>query len=110
MPRLRTGVGLLAVVCLVTSAYGQWIGRPEPEWEKRFQVWVADPHLKVYPNSFGRDLNNRDIEVQACRNEWIIVQLGVRSPLPVNSLTVTPGDLVSESGGKIHATQVRRSA
>ena len=107
MPRLRTGVGLLAVVCLVTSAYGQWIGRPEPEWEKRFQVWVADPHLKVYPNSFGRDLNKRDIEVQACRNEWIIVQLGVRSPLPVNSLTVTPGDLVSESGGKIDATQVR---
>jgi hypothetical protein len=107
MPRFRTGFGVLAVVCVVTSAYGQWIGRPEPEWEKGFQAWVADPHLKVYPNSFGRDLKKRDIEVQACRNEWALVQLGVRSPLPVNSLSVTPGDLVSEGGGKINATQVR---
>jgi hypothetical protein len=69
-------------------AFAQWIGRPAPGWEKEFQAWVADVHKRVYPNSFGRDLQNRRIDLQACRNEFVAFQLGVRSPEPVRNLSV----------------------
>ena len=76
MPHTRIILTLLTALGLAGPAYGQWIGRPEPVWEKEFQAWVADPHMKVFPGSFGRNLSNRQIEVQACRNEWVIVQPG----------------------------------
>jgi hypothetical protein len=107
MPRVRTILGIFAVMFVVNAAHGQWIGRPEPQWEKRFQAWVSDPHIKVYPGSFGRDLARRDIDVQACRNEWVIVQLGVRSPVSLKSVSVKTTDLASSGGGRIGADRVR---
>jgi sialidase-1 len=98
---------VLGIFCLVASVSGQWIGRPEPKWEKTFQAWVADPHKKIFPNSFGRDLTKRQIEVQVCRNEWVIIQLGVRSPNAVQALSVRTGDLTSSGGGKIASQQMR---
>jgi len=98
---------LLTAFGLAAFAYGQWIGRPEPDWEKGFQAWLADPHTKIFPSSFGRDLTRRQIEVQACRNEWVIVQLGVRSPLPVEVLSLRVGDLTSTVNGKIMSRLVR---
>jgi Domain of unknown function (DUF4091)/Family of unknown function (DUF6067) len=79
-------------------AFGQWVGRPEPEWEERFQAWVASPQQHVYPNSFGRDLARRTIDVQACRNEDAIIQLGLRSPAAVASVSVRAGNLAK--GGR----------
>jgi hypothetical protein len=73
---------------LSVPALAQWIGRAAPSWEKEFQAWVADIHKRVYPNSFGRDLQNRRIELQACRNEFVAFQLGVRSPDLVRGLAV----------------------
>ncbi len=101
MPRAKIISTLLSIFSLVASSSGQWIGRPEPEWEKKFQVWLADPHKKIFPNSFGRDLTKRQIEVQACRNEWVIIQLGVRSPDAVQTLFVRTGGLTSTGGGTI---------
>lgn len=100
-------LGLLVVLCVDYPLNAQWIGRPEPKWEKTFQAWVADPHKKIYPNSFGRDLTKRQIEVQVCRNEWVIVQLGARSPLPVKALSLRTGDLTSTGGKKISSKLVR---
>ncbi len=106
---LRTKIALLLIVVfgLVVSARAQWIGRAEPEWEKSFQAWVSNPHMKIFPGSFGRDLTKRQVEVQACRNEWVIVQLGVRSPVPVNTLSLRAGDLTSTGGGKINSKLIR---
>ncbi len=92
------------LICL--PAMSQWFGRAAPSWEKEFQVWVADIHKRVYPNSFGRDLEARHIEIQACRNEFVSFQLGVRSPEPVTSLSIRASDLVS-AGGKIDSTSIR---
>ena len=97
----------LTLFCLGTSASAQWIGRPEPEWEKKFQAWIADPHKKVFPNSFGRDLAKRQIELQACRNEWVIIQLGVRSPDAVQTLSLHADGLVSPGGSKMGAELIR---
>lgn len=108
MPRKRL---LLFVVSIALfsrcETFGQWIGRPEPAWEKTFQTWVADPHKKVYPNSFGRDLARRQIELQACRNEWVIIQLGVRSPQAVKSLSVRASELSTADGEKIGSNLIR---
>jgi hypothetical protein len=98
-------VGLM--VGLSPCLHAQWIGRPEPAWEKEFQVWVADPHLKVFPNSFARDLAKRLIELRGCRNEWVIIQLGVRSPEAIGSVSVHAKDLVSASGARIPARHFR---
>ena len=101
---------LLLLFCLLLSASpmaGQWIGRPAPEWDAKFQAWVGSPHLKVFPNSFGRDLTKRTVELQACRNEWVIVQLGVRSPEPVRAISVRAGDLISPAGNRIPASAIR---
>ena len=98
---------VLGIFCFAASSSGQWIGRPEPEWEKKFQAWVADPHKKIFPNSFGRELKGRQIEVQACRNEWVIIQLGVRSPEAVHSLSIRTGDLKSTEGGAIASKLMR---
>src|SRR4051794_29856890 len=59
---MRTGLTCL-LLSLSTAASAQWIGRPAPAWENEFQAWVADVHKHVYPNSFGRDLQNRKIEL-----------------------------------------------
>ena len=108
MARRRVLLLLLNIALLSPcEAFGQWIGRPEPAWEKTFQAWVADPHKKIYPNSFGRDLAKRLIELQACRNEWAIIQLGVRSPQAVETLSVHTGDLTSDGGGKIASKLMR---
>ena len=95
-----------SVLCLLPPASGQWIGRPEPAWEKKFQVWVADVHKHVYPNGFGRDLAKRQIEVQACRNEHVLIQLGARSPEPARKLAVRPSAL-SGPDGEIDASAIR---
>jgi hypothetical protein len=95
--RMRTALRL-SLLLVSLPAFTQWIGRPAPEWEKEFQAWVADVHKHVYPNSFGRDLQHRQIEMQACRNEFVSLQLGVRSPEPVLVLTVRVSDLASPSG------------
>jgi hypothetical protein len=88
-------------------ASGQWIGRPEPAWEKTFQSWIADPHKRVYPGSFGRDLTVREVQLSACRNEFVIVQLGVRSPEAVERLSLETSDLVSATGGKLPSRLIR---
>ncbi|HUJ51037.1 MAG TPA: glycoside hydrolase domain-containing protein [Bryobacteraceae bacterium] len=75
-------------------ALAQWIGRPAPQWEDKFQVWIADVHQRVYPNSFGRNLDERQIQIQACRNEFVAFQLAVRSPEPVQDLRVRASDMV----------------
>jgi hypothetical protein len=93
--------------CIPTVSLAQWIGRPEPGWEQHFQAWVADPHKHVFPNSFGRDLAKRQIEVQACRNEHVVIQLGVRSPKAIDRLMVRAGDLSSPAGGKIASGLIR---
>ncbi len=106
---LRAKIALILILFLgfAASANGQWIGRAEPEWEKSFQAWVSDPHMKIFPSSFGRDLTKRQIEIQACRNEWVIIQLGVRSPVPVDALSLRAGDLTRTGGGKISSKLVR---
>jgi hypothetical protein len=107
MTRTSIVLTLLTALGLAGSAYGQWIGRPEPAWEKEFQAWVADPHMKVFTGSFGRDLSRRQIEVQACRNEWVIVQLGARSPVPIKAVSVSAGDFTSTRGSRISSRLVR---
>src|ERR1700730_1437048 len=92
------------LICL--PAIGQWFGRAMPPWEKEFQVWVADIHKHVYPNSFGRDLKTRRIEIQACRNEFVSFQLGVRSPELVTALSIRASDLVS-GDAKIGSASIR---
>ena len=90
---------VVLVLIAVEAGFGQWIGRPEPEWEGRFQAWVASPPQHVYPNSFGRDLARRTVEVQACRNEHAVLQLGVRSPAAVGALSVRAGEPVKSGRG-----------
>ena len=107
MLRMKIVLILLTALGLAASAYGQWIGRPEPDWEKGFQAWIADPHVKIFPGSFGRDLTKRQIDVQACRNEWVIVQLGVRSPLSVRALSLRASDFTSTRGSEISSRLVR---
>jgi hypothetical protein len=108
MPRKRLLLFLVSFALFSRcETFGQWIGRPEPGWEKTFQTWVADPHKKVYPNSFGRDLARRQIELQACRNEWVIIQLGVRSPQAVKSLSVRASELTTADGEKIGSNLIR---
>jgi hypothetical protein len=63
MLHTRITLILLAALGIAVPAHAQWIGRPEPAWEKEFQAWVADPHTKVFSGSFGRDLAKRQIEV-----------------------------------------------
>ncbi len=46
---------------------------------KGIELWVADINKRLYPNSFGRDLETREINVQALKNEWVSLQIGVRS-------------------------------
>ena len=96
----------LSLILVSLPAFAQWIGRPEPAWEKEFQVWVADIHKRVYPNSFGRDLQIRQIEMQACRNEFVSFQLAVRSPEPVRNLSVRVSRLAS-ADGEIDAKLIR---
>ena len=110
MIRTKTVLVLLTTLGLAGSAYGQWVGRPEPAWEKSFQAWVADPHTKIFPSSFGRDLTKRQIEIQACRNEWVIVQLGVRSPLPIGTLSLRAGDFTSAGGKTVPLARSRSIA
>jgi hypothetical protein len=88
-------------------APAQWIGRPEPAWEAKFQVWIADPHKRVYPASFGRDLAKRKIQVEACQNEHVVIQLGVRSPIAIEHISVRASDLVSSDGARLPASIVR---
>jgi hypothetical protein len=94
-----------ALVFIIWSACAQWIGRPEPAWESKFQVWVADIHKHVFPNSFGRDLARRVIDLQACRNEFVIAQLGLRSPVGVRAVSVRAGRLTA--GGRELAAEWR---
>lgn len=49
----RTAGALLLV--LAAGLPAQWVGRPAPPWEKEFQAWVADPHRRIFPGSFGRN-------------------------------------------------------
>ncbi|HVN81216.1 MAG TPA: glycoside hydrolase domain-containing protein, partial [Terriglobia bacterium] len=107
MPPTKIISTVLSILCLSTSVSAQWIGRPEPEWEKNFQAWIADPHKKIFPNSFGRDLTKRQIVAQACRNEWVIIQLGVRSPKAIQSLSVRMGGLASSGGSTITSRSMR---
>ena len=107
MLRTKTALIVLTVLGFASALYAQWIGRPEPAWEKEFQAWVADPHTKVFSGSFGRNLSNRQIEVEVCRNEWVIIQLGVRSPYPIRSLSLRAGDFTSRGGAKISSAAVR---
>jgi len=97
----------LPALCCICTISAQWIGQPEPAWEEDFQAWVADPHKRVYPSSFGRDLAKRKIELQACQNENIVVQLGARGPLPVQRLSAQTSDLVSSSGDRLPASLFR---
>ncbi|MCW5977636.1 MAG: DUF4091 domain-containing protein [Bryobacteraceae bacterium] len=93
---------LLAFILVASgNAAGQWIGREAPPWEGRFQTWAADIHKRVYPASFGRELDKRSIEIQACANEYAVVQLGVRSPEDVRELRVRPRVLKSPSGAEL---------
>jgi hypothetical protein len=96
------------LICLpaMGQMFEQGFGRGAPPWEREFQVWIADIHKHVYPNSFGRDLAARHIELQACRNEFVSFQLGVRSPEPVAALSIRASDLVSERG-KIDSASIR---
>ncbi|HVX67965.1 MAG TPA: glycoside hydrolase domain-containing protein [Bryobacteraceae bacterium] len=98
--------GFLLLV-LSAGLPAQWIGRPAPAWEKEFQAWVADPHKRIYPGSFGRDLDKRTIELQACRNEHAVIHLGARSPTQVAALSVRASDLRSEDGALLPARSVR---
>ena len=100
----------IAGVFLLTALAGlqaQWIGRPAPAWESKFQAWIADPHKRVYPGSFGRDREKRSIELQACRNEYAVMQLGVRSPAALEAVALRATDLRSAAGDTIRAGLVR---
>jgi len=59
-----------------------------------FQAWVADPHHRVYPGSFGRDLKARDVVMEGGRNELMICQLAVKSPRSLDGLSVELTDFV----------------
>ena len=95
------------LLCYPLVAAGQWFERPEPAWERKFQVWLTDPHKHVYPASFGRDLDNRRIEVRACRNEYVVIQLAARSPEPVSALSVRPSELRSSAEDRLGAELIR---
>ncbi len=69
----------------------QWVAA-RAAMGRRFQAWVADAHKHVFPNSFGRDLEKRAIEIEACRNEQAVIQLGLRSPDAVKSVSVRAGE------------------
>ena len=96
----------VSLILIGPPAFGQWIGRDAPLWEKGFQAWVAGVDTRVYPSSFGRDLRNRKIEIEACRNEFVSLQLGVRSPEPIQEFAVRVSDLTA-SQGRIDAKSVR---
>jgi Glycoside hydrolase 123 N-terminal domain len=100
----RTFARLFFLTCL--PAFGQWIGREAPAWEKEFQAWKAGVDKRVYPNSFSRDLTNRSIEIEACRNEFVSLQLGVRSPAAIHQFTARVSDLVTRDG-RIDAKSIR---
>ncbi|MCL4850773.1 MAG: DUF4091 domain-containing protein [Bryobacteraceae bacterium] len=96
----------LFLFCLLAPCLpAQWAGRPAPQWEERFQAWVADVHKHVFPNSFGRDLEKRAIEIEACRNEHAVIQLGLRSPEAVKSVSVRAGEFTG--GGRKLGARVR---
>jgi Glycoside hydrolase 123, catalytic domain/Glycoside hydrolase 123 N-terminal domain len=101
------GQALLFALLVPGALRSQWIGRPEPSWERQFQAWIADPHKRVYPGSFGRDLEKNSIELQACRNEHVVIQLGVRSPAPVAALSVRAADMRGAGGDTLAASLVR---
>ncbi|MEW5974977.1 MAG: glycoside hydrolase domain-containing protein [Acidobacteriota bacterium] len=72
----------------------------------RIQGWIADPHRRVYFGSFGRDLENREIKLEAARNEYAICQLAVRSDRDAEQLSVEVSDL-NGSGQTIGGRSVR---
>ncbi len=57
------------------------------------QAWIADPHQHVFPGSFGRDLNQREIKLEAVGNEYVILQLAVKSAAAARGLTTAVTDL-----------------
>ena len=57
------------------------------------QAWAGDPHHRVYPGSFGRDLKSREITLEGGRNELLICQLAVKSPSPLDGLHLEATDL-----------------
>lgn len=57
------------------------------------EAWIADPHQHVYPGSFGRDLKQREIKLESVGNEYVILQLAVKSATAVRGLTTEATDL-----------------
>lgn len=100
------GYRWLPAILLCLPAFGQWVGREPPPWENTFQAWVAGVDKRVYPDSFGRNLKDRRIEIQAARREYVSLQIGVRSPAPVRELRIRIRDLVG-SGGTLPAERIR---
>jgi hypothetical protein len=62
------------------------------------EAWIADPHQRVYYGSFGRDLNLRDIKLEAGRNEYAIFQLAVKSHEDLGGLETEVTDLTGPRG------------
>ncbi len=93
--------------CLIVAflACPSCTGNSRPT-DEDFQAWVADPHHRIYPGSFGRDLKERDVVIEGGLNELLIAQLAVKSSRALEGLSVTWTDLVGP-GNSIPRNSVR---
>ncbi len=57
------------------------------------EAWVADPHRHVFHGSFGRDLKQREIKLEAARNEYVVIQLAAKSAGGLSGLSAEASDL-----------------
>ena len=70
------------------------------------QAWIADPHRRVFYGSFGQDLRERRVKLEAARNELALFQLAVKSAEDIQGLRAETADLEGE-GQSISRRQVR---